>query len=53
MTHYIPENNVYIYFRHNDQKYSNGDFKQQQWGQKSKYKTFAENIQNTLPEKIF
>jgi hypothetical protein len=30
MTHYIPE----MYISILDQKYSNGDFKQQQWGQK-------------------
>jgi hypothetical protein len=53
MTHYIPENNVYIYFRHNDQKYSNGDFKTTAMrSKKVSTKRFAENIQNT-PERYF
>jgi hypothetical protein len=53
MTHYIPENNVYIYFRHNDQSTVMVILNNSNEVKKSKYKTLQKTFKNTLPEKIF
>jgi hypothetical protein len=53
MTHYIPENNVYTYFRYNDDNTVMIVLNNSKESTKLSTKRFAENIQKHISKKTF